>query len=120
MNEGEEITKGFTAGIFESKEIGNCSNWGISSRAKSVMIASPNECLHVFNINTEKDEIVVIKKRGDYVYAEPIDAPKGCGWMMGGSFIYSCDSRFRSEINEYPVPLHDRQESNKKYEELSR
>ena len=30
--------------------------------------------------------------------------------MFGGCFIYSCDSRFRSQFGDYPIPLHDRKE----------
>lgn len=30
-------------------------------------------------------------------------------FMAGGNFVYSSDSRFR-EINQYPVPVHDRAE----------
>ena len=30
--------------------------------------------------------------------------------MAGGTFLYSCDSRFRS-INDYPIALHDRVEA---------
>jgi len=40
--------------------------------------------------------------------------------MMGGCFVYSCDLRFRELVNEYPVPLHDRQEPQKEYDMLSR
>jgi hypothetical protein len=30
-------------------------------------------------------------------------------WLMfGGNFIWSSDSRFRNEVSEYPIPVHDR------------
>lgn len=28
--------------------------------------------------------------------------------MMGGNFIWTSDSRFRQEVSEYPIPVHDR------------
>ena len=31
--------------------------------------------------------------------------------MFGGNFIWSCDSRFRQEVSEYPIAVHDRIES---------
>ena len=44
---------------------------------------------------------------------QPIAVPKnvldGEAWGMdGGNFIYSCDSRFRQIVNEYPIRVHDR------------
>lgn len=41
---------------------------------------------------------------GEYIHAEPMEDGL---YAFGGSFIYSSDSRFR-EINNYPIPLHDR------------
>ena len=55
----------------------------------------------------------------EYLHAEPIDRPdEGCvGWMADGNFIYTPDSRFP---NEYPISLHDRQETQELYDRLSR
>lgn len=39
-----------------------------------------------------------------YIHAEPIEPGF---YAFGGRFIYTSDSRF-SEINQYPIPLHDR------------
>lgn len=41
----------------------------------------------------------------EYTHAEPIEPGS---YAMGGSFIYTCDSRLRN-IVPYPIPLHDRQ-----------
>ena len=40
----------------------------------------------------------------EYIHAEPY---KKGHYSFGGAFIHSSDSRF-SEINKYPIPLHDR------------
>jgi hypothetical protein len=122
----KEITKGFIAEIFEAKDFGNCSNNGISKWNKEVTIISDiNECA-VFDIDPASQlsrPLVVIKHKRiggeDYVYAEPLEEPEGVGWMMGGCFIYSCDSRFRRHFSKYPIPLHDRQETQEQYEQLS-
>ncbi len=46
-----------------------------------------------------------------YIHAEPVNQPSGMnGPMFGGTFIYSCDSRFR-DMCPYPIPLHDRFET---------
>jgi hypothetical protein len=47
----------------------------------------------------------------EHIHAEPIEDPKG-NRMFGGNFVYSSDSRFPSD---YPIPVHDRVESNGGY-----
>lgn len=42
--------------------------------------------------------------------AQPVNAG---GNMFGGSFVWSADSRFRDEVSEQPIPLHDRVELEK-------
>jgi hypothetical protein len=126
MNKQESVCEGFIASILEDKKIGNCSNRGISYWAKEVTIVTDIPELQIFE-TYPKDELnrplVVIKKKKvcgeEYVYAEPIDEPTGVGWMMGGTFIYSTDSRFRQFLNKYPIPLHDRQETAQEYERNS-
>lgn len=53
-----------------------------------------------------------------YLHAEPVaSCPSDMvGWMSGGTFIYSHDSRFPSD---YPIALHDRCETQKQYQSLS-
>ena len=48
----------------------------------------------------------------EYIHAEPVDpCPSGACRMAGGTFIYSCDSRYREAVgHSYPVSLHDRHE----------
>lgn len=116
-----EINKGFIADIFKPSS-GDCSNNGISHWNNEVTIVSDVDECQVFDINPATElrrPIVVIKNKKGYIYAEPIDEPEGVGWMMGGSFIYSCDSRFRRHFNTYPIPLHDRQETPEQFERLS-
>jgi hypothetical protein len=105
--------KGMTVSIYTSKDGGDCSNGGISSRAKRVFLATDIPEMQIFEAQPE-DEIVVIKKKNvcgnDYIYATPEKDSDSFGWMMGGSYIYACDSRFSRNISKYPVPLHDRRE----------
>jgi hypothetical protein len=58
-------------------------------------------------------------RSGTFVHAEPIDpVPRGhVGYMFGGTFIHSSDSRFP---NPYPIPLHDRTETQAQYDVLTR
>lgn len=114
-----EKQKGMIVGILENKEIGNCSNNGISSKFKSVYLVGEN-VPEIFETDNDRPVVLVdVKLVGNnkYFYARPVDEPEGIGWMMGGCFIWSCDGRFPSR---YPIPLHDRQESSELNEVLSK
>jgi len=43
-------------------------------------------------------------------------AANNTGWMFGGNFIYSCDSRFPCS---HPIPIYDRQETPGNYAHLT-
>lgn len=112
--------KGLTAGILESKQIGNCSNSGISSRIKAVTIVG--EIPKIFEADEKSPAVKIVRRMlcgRIYLHAEPIESIKNgnVGYMMGGCFIWSSDSRFPSD---YPIPLHDRQETSEQNEILSR
>lgn len=104
--------------IYESKEIGNCSNNGISKRYKSILIECRDGNYEV-DLDNAPENFCVIGEILGHKFVRPYANPTEIGWMAGGSLVYSCDSRFR-EISEYPLSLHDRQESQKMYDMLSR
>ncbi len=112
--------KGLICDIYESKEIGNCSNSGISARCKTVTL------LGVKRLNGDFEPAVAIFTPDDKAPPVIIEERKPCGslyysaypcnyrgeklegwFMMGGCFIKTSDSRFPFV---YPVPLHDRTE----------
>jgi len=53
-----------------------------------------------------------------YLHAEPLmPVPEGMvGYMFGGNFIYTSDSRFPSR---YPIPVHDRMDTEEQYRHMS-
>ena len=56
-----------------------------------------------------------------YVHAEPV-TPVGkgkVGYMAGGNFVYSSDSRFRTFVCQYPIAVHDRTETVEQNQALS-
>lgn len=69
----------------------------------------------IFEVS-ERHPTLVLREKGGRLCAEPIERPTGVGWMFGGNFIYSSDSRFP---NDYPIPVHDRQETKDQYRENS-
>ncbi len=109
---------GLTCGIFESKRIGNCSNYGISSRCKTVVLLGIKRLdgtfeptAGVFSSNPDMPPVIIEERKpcGKLYYtAYPCDddGEKLDGmYMMGGCYIKTSDSRFPFD---YPIPLHDR------------
>lgn len=104
--------------IFESKGIGNCSNHGISEKFRSILV----ECKdgnYTVDLDNPPENFCVIGEIMGHKFVRPYAEPTGIGWMAGGALVYTCDSRFR-RISEYPLSLHDRQETKAQYDMLSR
>jgi hypothetical protein len=103
--------KGVTAEILRPAHGQDCTNGGASSRATHCLIVGP-DVPEVFEAR-EGEPVFVIRRRGDYVYAVPLATEETAGyhWMAGGNFLYCCDSRFRQQVNAYPVSIHDRHET---------
>ena len=103
--------------ILESKLLGNCSNHGISERYDSILLLCDNGNVEA---NGDEENLCKVVKRNlfgeTYYHVEPVMKPNGVGWMSGGSFVYSCDSRFPFS---YPLSLHDRTETQELYNILS-
>ena len=106
----------------------DCTNGGVSANKNRLSFAGPG-VEGPFEI--EKNEIylglVIRNLFGEtYLHVDPMINGKkykpfndSVGPMFGGNFIYSSDSRFRF-VSNYPIPIHDRFETAKQYEKLSR
>lgn len=112
------MLKGLRADIYRNGTH-DFSNGGISAKAEEVTLVGPG-IPEIFPV-TDAAPAVILRTRTiggqPYVNAQPLNRPEGCqdhGPMMGGTFIYSSDSRFR-ELCAYPVPLHDRFETAEQY-----
>lgn len=94
------------------------TNSGVSSTIRRVIIIGEFDELP----EDPLFPVLRIKTRGDSKYLEPVtEVPEGhIGWMNGGNFAYTGDSRFRSQFNEYPIPIHDRSETYEEHSLLSR
>ena len=113
--------KGLIADIMVSADGVNYSNGGISKTHKRVIVVGLGAGAEVFSVNSESPAVRLVFRdiAGQrIVHAEPAcGADRGnCGWMFGGSYIASCDSRFAEFLQAngvtgyIAVPLHDRQE----------
>ena len=116
--------KALRVSIFEDKSIGNCSNNGISARHNEILLLHPYGNIEVDEKNPPENLCKVVERVfsfGTYKHIEPVakTKPGNVGWMAGGSICHSSDARFR-EYSDYPLMLHDRQETTEEYEFLSR
>lgn len=110
--------KALPISIFEDKRIGNCSNDGISSRYSEVLLICDTGFIEIDENNPPENLVKLVVRSlwgKEYKHIEPVARPTGVGWMSGGTLVYSCDSRFR-EMSDYPLSLHDRQETQEQYD----
>lgn len=102
---------------------GDCSNGGVSSFYNELLLECEDGYIDVDENNPPENLVRIVTRHlfgREYKHIEPI-APKrnDCvGYMFGGCFAYSGDSRFRA-ISEYPLPIHDRQETQELYDMLT-
>lgn len=99
--------------------LADCSNGGLSSRAVRVVVVNVSGPFEP----TDEMPAVRLVKRGKTVHAEPVEpvADGNVGYMAGGAFISTSDSRFTEAVGFYgAVAFHDRQETPAQYELLSR
>lgn len=113
--------RAISADIFKSG-FGDCSNHGISSRFTEIFLLHEHGN-HEIDVDNPPENLCKVVTRTlwgrEYKHIEPVVRPTGCGWMSGGCVCYSCDSRF-SDLTQYPLVLHDRQETQKEYNTYSR
>lgn len=106
----------------DSGKGGDCSNHGISSRFNDVLIPCDDGYLEVDLDNPPENLCKVVKRNlgfTEYVHIEPYRSTDigNVGWMHGGCLVHSSDSRFSRAVGiEYPVCLHDRQETQEMYD----
>lgn len=95
----------------------DCTNHGATSGKDKAILAGDG--IDELFESTEDAPLLILHRRGNYLVAIPAKEPSQpmCGPMFGGRFIYTCDSRFP---NDYPIPVHDRYETQELNDLLSR
>ena len=106
--------------------LGDCTNGGASGRFDTLYVGHPSGCFEV----DESDERLF--RVGANAFGHPILIPenpprKAIGPMMGGNYAASSDSRFGEAIRAATgrdfygaVAIHDRFETQREYDILSR
>jgi hypothetical protein len=106
--------------VYRNASIGDCTNNGISSNFDKLLLVHEEGFIPV-DEDTENLVKVVTRNLYDGVYKhiEPYKKATKVGYMMGGNYASTSDSRF-SKISKYPLAIHDRQETQSEYDSLSR
>ena len=95
--------EGFHAEIFQSDFV---DSYSPIKDAKNVTIIDP-DLPALFEADEKHPPVRLVRRilqKREYIHAEPLERGS---YAFGGRFIYTSDSRFR-ELNDYPIPLHDR------------
>lgn len=107
--------------VFRDRQLGDCSNNGITSRFDNVLLPCGEGWI---TFDSEKEvplNFCMIEYReilgGYYRDIVPATVNQYGGferrpgwWMMGGTFAFTSDARFSQMAGLYPLAIHDRRE----------
>ena len=103
------MQQSYYCNVYRDASGGDCTNGGASSRFKRATLwrgrvpkGSTSDSIAIF-------ELVETNVSGE-PYPKAVPAGETRWTMFGGNFLWSCDSRFRNEVSERPIPIHDRVE----------
>lgn len=108
--------------VYSNKSFKGCSNEGVSEKHDTLLLICEEGFIDVDESNPPENLVKVVSRNlhgGEYKHIEPYKKATKVGYMNGGSYASSSDSRF-SRISKYPLAIHDRQESQEMYDSLSR
>ena len=111
--------------VYRQADGSDCTNNGISSRYDRLLCVCNDGFIDVDESDPPENLVKVVRRElfGRVIYhLEPVTRPTGVGWMAGGNYASSSDSRFSELVGEMygAVSIHDRQETQEQYELLSR
>lgn len=111
--------------VYKSKQLGDCTNGGVSSKYDSLLVTCDRGWIDVDEDNLPENLMKVVKREnfGQTTYhLEPVVKATGVGWMNGGNFASSSDGRFSELVGGMygAVAIHDRTESRELNDMLSR
>jgi hypothetical protein len=102
--------------------LGDCTNNGLSSKFDSLLLIHEEGFIDIDENNPPENLVKVVTRNlydGVYKHIEPYKKATKVGYMHGGNYAETSDSRF-SKISKYPLAIHDRQETQEEYDALSR
>ena len=110
---------GLLVSVYKTNRLSDCTNGGLTSKFDQFILTGEG-IKGPFEPSERTPELKLVRRNiygKEYIHAEPVDRPDSgnVGYMAGGNFIYTSDSRFPT----YPVSVHDRQETQSQYDQLS-
>jgi hypothetical protein len=106
--------------VFVYSNGSDCTGGGITSKHKELYLCTTKE--EAQELHKKGEPALFLNKNkfsfGTYLAAYPPCNPDAncVGWMSGGNFVYSCDSRFEEYFHtSQPIKVHDRQETTAHY-----
>jgi hypothetical protein len=108
--------------VYSNKKYAGCSNGGISEKFDDLLLIHEEGFIDIDESNPPENLVKVVTRNifgNEYKHIEPYKKATGIGYMAGGSYAASSDSRF-SRVSQYPLAIHDRQETQEQYDMLSR
>ena len=106
--------------VFKNPLFKGCSNGGISEKYNSLLLVCDEGNVDIDENNLPENLVIMVTRDLGFVvhkHIEPYARPEGLGWMAGGAIAHTSDSRFGFD---YPLSIHDRQETQELYDTLSR
>ena len=100
-----EIEKGMSVDVYKTNSLGDCTNGGISSKFDKMILVGEG-IPRIFKPSEDTPAIYLKQYCGDYIAVPDLDKQT----MMGGNFVYTCDSRFRQLLGGHPIRIHDSSE----------
>lgn len=105
--------KGYSVRIFTNNLFGSAQNIVSSGNDRAILVTD-GKTGDSSTVMSNEPYLLLSKMefRGrTSISAKPVNyGNEGKHKMFGGAFVWSSDSRFRNDVAEYPVPLHDRVE----------
>jgi len=121
-SKGREAMKALPLYVFKNESLKGCSNNGVSEKFDKLLLIHEEGFVDIDENNPPENLVKLVIRNladGEYKHIEPYKNATSIGYMSGGSYASTSDSRF-SKISKYPLAIHDRQETQEEYDALSR
>jgi hypothetical protein len=116
------MMKALPIDVYKNSSRGDSTNNGLSSKFDTLLLIHEEGFIDIDENNIPENLVKVVTRHlfgSEYKHIEPYKKATKVGYMMGGNYASTSDSRF-SRISKYPLAIHDRQESQQEYDSLSR
>lgn len=110
--------------VYRNAVLGDCTNNGISAKHDSLLVLCDKGNWDVDMADAPENLVKLVERKYDnqrFFHLEPVNPAAGAGWMAGGNFAGTSDSRFSDMTGFYgAISIHDRDETWEQYDRLSR